>query len=222
MADTGNCASDGVCRPPGRDGLASNGESCSDNRDCLYFYCSGTAVCADKYGGQLMDACGVDDDCETSNCASDGVCRPYGQDGPAPNGALCTIDDTCASGYCSSDGMCDEAPSSPSMKARHRRSVVNLSAAFQCGGFANGLTACPLPRGGYECVDTLNSLENCGGCLNTDPGAIDCSMLGDYGALEVACVSGACVVKSCDTGFYPSADASICVSATPVSHRQSS
>ncbi|ELU44353.1 hypothetical protein AG1IA_01616 [Rhizoctonia solani AG-1 IA] len=47
-------------------------------------------------------------------------------------------------------------------------------------------------RGGFECVDILNSLETCGGCDN------DCSSL--EGTNEVQCIKGQCVVKSCAGG----------------------
>ncbi|KAF8674936.1 Si dkey-21a6.5 [Rhizoctonia solani] len=57
-----------------------------------------------------------------------------------------------------------------------------------------GTTRCEVKfgRGGFECVDILNSLETCGGCDN------DCSSL--EGTNEVQCIKGQCVVKSCAGG----------------------
>ncbi|KAG8690260.1 hypothetical protein FRC11_012854, partial [Ceratobasidium sp. 423] len=58
-----------------------------------------------------------------------------------------------------------------------------------------GTTRCEVKsgRGGFECVDTLNSLETCGGCDS------DCSLLD--GTNEVQCFKGHCVIKSCSPGY---------------------
>ncbi|CAE6525318.1 unnamed protein product [Rhizoctonia solani] len=58
-----------------------------------------------------------------------------------------------------------------------------------------GTTRCEVKsgRGGFECVDTLNSLETCGGCDN------DCSVL--EGTNQVQCLKGHCVIKSCSSGY---------------------
>jgi hypothetical protein len=55
---------------------------------------------------------------------------------------------------------------------------------------------CPIGRIGWECIDTQNSLESCGGCPNA--GGQDCSVL--PGADQVACVDGACRISSCIRG----------------------
>ncbi|GAA5879465.1 hypothetical protein JCM3774_005219 [Rhodotorula dairenensis] len=56
-------------------------------------------------------------------------------------------------------------------------------------------TACPLADG-YECIDTSNSLEQCGGCGRT---GVDCTAL--EGVLAVGCVSGTCEIWSCADGY---------------------
>jgi hypothetical protein len=59
-----------------------------------------------------------------------------------------------------------------------------------------GSKICPIGRIGWECIDTQNSLESCGGCPNA--GGQDCSVL--PGADQVACVDGACRISSCIRG----------------------
>jgi hypothetical protein len=59
------------------------------------------------------------------------------------------------------------------------------------------LNACPIssvngPTGDFECLDTTNELESCGGCASTDEGQ-DCTAI--KGAWNVACVQGSCAGK---------------------------
>ncbi|KZV87991.1 hypothetical protein EXIGLDRAFT_773127 [Exidia glandulosa HHB12029] len=51
---------------------------------------------------------------------------------------------------------------------------------------------------GYECVDPLQELGNCGGCARTGNGTNCASVHGAYGA---TCVNGACVVRQCKSGY---------------------
>ncbi|KIK68321.1 hypothetical protein GYMLUDRAFT_68188 [Collybiopsis luxurians FD-317 M1] len=71
-----------------------------------------------------------------------------------------------------------------------------------------GWTACGIPGGrknDWECVDTQNDLESCGGCpfitssLTSDIAGVDCTTL--PGVANVACVRGACSVNKCMPGF---------------------
>ncbi|GAA5985968.1 hypothetical protein JCM10908_006353 [Rhodotorula pacifica] len=57
--------------------------------------------------------------------------------------------------------------------------------------------ACPLSEDGYECVDTSNNLEQCGGCFAT--GGKDCTSM--KGADAVGCIAGACEIWSCQKGY---------------------
>ncbi|KAG6335091.1 hypothetical protein ID866_4000 [Astraeus odoratus] len=45
----------------------------------------------------------------------------------------------------------------------------------------------------------MTDLEHCGGCSNLVPGGSNCRML--YGALSVTCVSGRCIIISCQPGY---------------------
>ncbi|KAK9895237.1 hypothetical protein P389DRAFT_205291 [Cystobasidium minutum MCA 4210] len=64
----------------------------------------------------------------------------------------------------------------------------------------DSLSACPIPslQGGYECVDTTQELENCGGCA-VDGEGVDCTAI--TGVSGVGCLSGKCVVFSCVDGY---------------------
>ncbi|GAA5958647.1 hypothetical protein JCM8115_000308 [Rhodotorula mucilaginosa] len=62
-----------------------------------------------------------------------------------------------------------------------------------------GETACPLASGGFECVDTTNSLTACGGCPGPYGPGQDC--LAIPGALNVQCADSKCIVGSCFRGW---------------------
>ena len=67
----------------------------------------------------------------------------------------------------------------------------------------------------YECVDTLNDIENCGGCAISDPLTLsntgassgnsttvrDCTLIPNASA--VRCSVGKCTISRCDPGFSP-------------------
>ena len=59
------------------------------------------------------------------------------------------------------------------------------------------LTACPItsasgPTSDFECIDTTNELESCGGCASIGEGQ-DCTAIG--GAWNVGCEQGTCAGK---------------------------
>lgn len=59
-----------------------------------------------------------------------------------------------------------------------------------------GQTKCNNKWGsGWECLDTMSNLEACGGCPG-DVDSLDCSAI--PGVSSVQCVSGQCVIASCD------------------------
>ncbi|GAA5873761.1 hypothetical protein JCM8547_005942 [Rhodosporidiobolus lusitaniae] len=70
-------------------------------------------------------------------------------------------------------------------------------------------SACAVGGGhlGYECVDTANSIEQCGGCAGTSHSQ-DCSAI--VGADAVGCVAGRCEVWSCAEGYTYSAATQSC------------
>ncbi|KAF8896855.1 hypothetical protein CPB84DRAFT_1201937 [Gymnopilus junonius] len=91
----------------------------------------------------------------------------------------------------------------------YKRGEASPSYGLNC---AKGLTTCPIPgRGGeyFECVNTQNDLESCGGCItpslpsygyySTAKEGADCSAL--PGVSDVSCVYGKCVVYKCSYGY---------------------
>ncbi|KAJ7031740.1 hypothetical protein C8F04DRAFT_1360988 [Mycena alexandri] len=85
----------------------------------------------------------------------------------------------------------------------------------------DGWTACGVPGGGprdWECVDTHNDLESCGGCptgvissLTGDSVGKDCSTIAHVS--DVSCVHGGCAVHKCLRGFRVSDSGDSCVKA---------
>ncbi|GAA5979789.1 hypothetical protein JCM11641_002694 [Rhodosporidiobolus odoratus] len=67
--------------------------------------------------------------------------------------------------------------------------------------------------GGYECVNTQEALDSCGGCSSTEEGQ-NCSAI--HGSAGVGCYQGVCVVFSCQPGWRPSLDSTKCVRAALV------
>ncbi|KAJ7152995.1 hypothetical protein C8R46DRAFT_912829 [Mycena filopes] len=67
-----------------------------------------------------------------------------------------------------------------------------------------GFTACNVPGRSdntWECIDTQNDLESCGGCaydLGASSGA-DCTAIA--GVSDVSCIKGECVVHKCMFGY---------------------
>lgn len=55
-------------------------------------------------------------------------------------------------------------------------------------------------KGGYECLDVLTSLENCGGCAATGEGR-DCTKIPHVDG--VGCGGGQCQIFSCKKGYGP-------------------
>lgn len=71
--------------------------------------------------------------------------------------------------------------------------------------------ACPLFGGrGFECLDTKNDIESCGGCRYSrkNPGA-DCTAIEN--SEGVSCINSQCVVETCSPGFAPSEDGKGCI-----------
>lgn len=54
--------------------------------------------------------------------------------------------------------------------------------------------------GGFECIDTQNELESCGGCIVRGEGE-DCTELRRKGALGVGCQAGTCQAFACADGY---------------------
>lgn len=58
--------------------------------------------------------------------------------------------------------------------------------------------SCPMPTGGYECLDPDVTLDSCGGCISTGQG-VDCRNM--TGAGEVGCNAGVCQAITCEMGY---------------------
>ncbi|KAG8964073.1 hypothetical protein FRC05_004300 [Tulasnella sp. 425] len=90
--------------------------------------------------------------------------------------------------------------------SRKRRDV-------QC---TKGFEACPRfsGRGGFDCVDTENDPEACGGCPSDDGqgSGTDCTAI--KGVSVTRCVKRSCVIDSCRKGWVKSLDGTSCVSAS--------
>ncbi|GAA5820565.1 hypothetical protein JCM11251_003051 [Rhodosporidiobolus azoricus] len=145
-----------------------------------------------------------------------GVCVPN-SNCPPPNvltssGTSATC--SCAAGYISDGaGGCVLTPSARARAARHRRSFpikhgqavfapqTSEKPAYTC---PDGETACPLPSGGFECIDTTTSLNSCGGCVGAGQSGQNC--LAIPGALNVQCLDSKCHVGSCFKGWKHTKD----------------
>lgn len=112
-----------------------------------------------------------------------------------------------SSDYCS---LCpSKCAATPSARARRvKRSQVAL------GLCPIGLSACPISpfssSKGYECIDTHEEIESCGGCSTTGEG-INCNTV--PGVKFAGCAAGQCLAFSCEKGFKLTADQK-CVAAT--------
>jgi len=76
-----------------------------------------------------------------------------------------------------------------------------------------GLSACPIAglsglTTEFECLDTTNELESCGGCASIGKGD-DCTAI--KGAWNVGCERGRCAVHTCAAGYKHSRDRKFCV-----------
>lgn len=108
---------------------------------------------------------------------------------------------TCSSGWswdhsnsCCSGGGSSTTTSSnpgPSQKSHNKKRGHASRGSTLC---PTGLDACPIKgalglSSDYECIDTTQELESCGGCASTGAGQ-DCTAI--EGAWNVACNAGAC------------------------------
>ncbi|KAF9785861.1 protein priA [Thelephora terrestris] len=73
-----------------------------------------------------------------------------------------------------------------------------------------GLSACPVSSligGDYECVNTLEDLDNCGGCATLGEGQ-NCNAI--FGVWNVGCEQSACKIYTCADGYTLSQDEKSC------------
>ncbi|KAH9974984.1 hypothetical protein BGW80DRAFT_1487986, partial [Lactifluus volemus] len=121
----------------------------------------------------------------------------------------CEAPSVICNGQCVAPGSC---PSSvpPPKKKRWVGSGVCAEMGPEwaaCGVFGGGARA-------WECIDTANNLESCGGCALPltpfTPIGQDCSSL--PGVADVACIMGECAVGRCLPGYVPAHDGTHCIS----------
>ncbi|KAG9042529.1 hypothetical protein FS837_010750 [Tulasnella sp. UAMH 9824] len=102
------------------------------------------------------------------------------------------------------DNVCPNPTGAP------QGTAVPRKRALKCD---NGFTSCPRfsGRGGFDCVDTENDPESCGGCLSLDGegSGTDCTAI--QGTSATSCVKGSCVIDSCRKGWVKSLDGTSCV-----------
>ncbi|GAA5868388.1 hypothetical protein JCM3774_003277 [Rhodotorula dairenensis] len=221
--DNGRCV-DGQCTG----GYDHNGDG--DNSQC-----SGYLWCTSFDGSSVGDGtCGCDgayckdwDQWDLSQCSTDeerwerwdhncksGYCNSKtGSCGTKCTtvGCDCTSDPKHACGeglipVTDAWGKCTCQPCNPvSQRARTRRNL-QLFDQF-C---PKGLTACTIGGSkGFECVDTLTNLEQCGACASS--GGVDCTQL--PGVASVACVEGSCEVWACEDGLEYDPEQRACLKA---------
>ncbi|KAH8920336.1 hypothetical protein BT69DRAFT_1352501 [Atractiella rhizophila] len=104
------------------------------------------------------------------------------------------------------------SPSSSTLSVQHGKQRSSAAAS------SRGRTT---SADGYECVDPINDLFNCGGCSALKRGGgQDCSTLPH--ALGVGCDEGTCEILSCKGGYKISLDRRRCIPGARVHHHGSS
>ncbi|KAI0345649.1 hypothetical protein BDW22DRAFT_1353201 [Trametopsis cervina] len=114
---------------------------------------------------------------------------------------------------------------SPSGSPERRSNSNNRPKSPRPHRCQHGQKSCPIygtafGRGylkAYNCLDTLNELESCGGCVSNDSpdgevnksGGRDCSAIPYVDS--VRCEGGKCVIESCIFGHVVSPDSSRCI-----------
>ncbi|MBW0550967.1 hypothetical protein O181_090682 [Austropuccinia psidii MF-1] len=106
-----------------------------------------------------------------------------------------SLDGSASSDYCSlCPGRCATSPTA--LSRLRKRSQITL------GFCPTGLDACPIsslkPSAGYECINTKEELESCGGCATTGDG-MNCNTL--LGVKSAGCSAGQCLAFDCEAGF---------------------
>ncbi|CAE6380887.1 unnamed protein product [Rhizoctonia solani] len=183
------------CDPGTYADTAGSGQRCKDCPAGTFNNSYGNISCCNCCAGWFSQGSNTHTNCE--RCPNIGEVQSIGVTGPVGSDSRnkCTIytglagqqrpAQTCSQPQTQTPGTC------PATSGNTPSSAMTRSTMTTC---PYGTTLCEVKsgRGGFECVDTLNSLETCGGCDN------DCSSLG--GTNEVQCLKGQCVIKSCAPG----------------------
>jgi len=134
-------------------------------------------------------------------------CTPYY---PAPPPPQCEKD-----WYWSSSDLCctrQQPPPQSSIYWKRAQAKRAADASRYAQFCPMGLTACPVAGASglssdFECLDTANELESCGGCASIGKGQ-DCTAI--TGAWNVGCELGSCAVYTCAPGFKRSRNGKFC------------
>lgn len=147
----------------------------------------------------------------TPKCTPQNPCDFDCGDGYTPAGGKCV----CKHPYTECDGKCGYFYYCPS-KSAQKRDADEWKRKAHCD---SGYTACGvywssrLTSDAYECVDTKNDLESCGGCSiplhRGSPLGTDCTSL--PGVADVSCMKGSCYVHKCMPGYQLAVDNSMCM-----------
>ncbi|PLW20180.1 hypothetical protein PCANC_09848 [Puccinia coronata f. sp. avenae] len=165
-----------------------------------------TKAAQQKSSVQCQAAFANDQRCASSKFVN-GQCRPTAIDcvknnrnGPVLAQAFQSLFRSGGPSYCS---ICsgDKSCASPSAKARRSLPDSKKGDKPRC---PSGLTACPISKTTeftastpYECIDTQQEINSCGGCVTLGNGT-DCATLRGTGTS--GCSSGKCTIFSCARG----------------------
>ncbi|KAI0700331.1 hypothetical protein BC835DRAFT_1502679 [Cytidiella melzeri] len=174
-----------------------------------------------KYGAPLINAVLellIDLSSNKQSCSypefSTPICSSTDPCGFTCNAPYTKVGDQCAceAPYTLCNGQCISAPggvcSSASVQRRAHRDNMYQNARSECRAHEE---VCGVYDGSaydYDCVDTKKNMESCGGCVipnpflsssSSSPVGVDCGSIAHVDS--VSCVSGRCVVESCQSGW---------------------
>ncbi|KDQ51341.1 hypothetical protein JAAARDRAFT_62557 [Jaapia argillacea MUCL 33604] len=179
--------------------------------------------CAGWYNGQVGQT-------QCQKCPSKGA-FPQGYSPVQSTSSNQCIAASGALGTCSESGTTCPNTGGSSPSTRKRDVPVKRDVCAKVGH-----KQCPVWRGAmardgqalltrYECVDILNDLESCGGCVDdprngatSEDGGRDCTAIRNVD--DVACVEGKCEILQCRPGFVKSKKGDKCVKAKKTSNKK--
>ena len=192
-------------------GYIDNGSACVAKCPAGTTYNPTTTKCdsaCDTAGGYIhaVGPTGTCFCCKIGSTPCKTVCCPSGQEEIGTSGVCCAIGSTYLNGVCHTP---TSAPKRRDIPGRLAGITLNLGQEAYYGIEANrenalcpvGLAACPIEgrlNGEYECLDSTNDIQSCGGCASLGTGQ-DCTAI--RGARWMGCNEGKCEVYSCRAGF---------------------
>ncbi|KAI0343800.1 hypothetical protein BDW22DRAFT_1210260 [Trametopsis cervina] len=113
-------------------------------------------------------------------------------------------------------GVCNSAVPQP----HARRQTLHADAQSSCRSHEEVCGVYGSTKYAYECINTQKNLESCGGCVIPNPfllptilptaaTGVDCTAIDHAG--DVSCVSGRCIVQTCEDGWEVDAARATCV-----------